>query len=266
MKQWIAFLTSKTFGLNALVALGSGLLLIFLVQVLLGAITRHQDELVVPALEGLSYADASAQLEEMDLELLVIDSSQYNPKWPALSIVDQNPPVGSRVKSGREIKVTLNPARPRKVQLPALQEKTLRRAIFDLESKGLVVGNLSYQPYLAKDVVLQVAVNGKDLQPGTWLEPGTRVDLVLGQGLGGQMTSCPSLWGKTLQQAKAILTAHSLVLGGILFDNPNDSLTAVVYRQSPSPQSHSQVQMGEAIDVWLSTDQTKIPRDSLWVE
>lgn len=266
MKQWISFLTSKTFGLNAAVAIGSGLLLVFVIQFLLGALTRHNSELVVPSLTGLALNEAQTKLEDLDLEILVIDSSQFNPKWPPLSVVDQNPPAASRVKAGREIKVTLNPSRPRKVQLPALHEKTLRRAVFDLESKGLVVGALTYQPYLAKDVVLKVIVAGKEAQPGVWLEPGTPVDLVLGQGLGGQMTSCPNLSGKTLAQAKAILTANSLILGGILFDDPRDSLTAMVYRQSPSPQTHPQVQLGEAVDIWLSTDQTKIIPDSLWSE
>ena len=214
-------------------------------------------------LTGKSLQEGESLLEEADLTLQVLDSAVFNPKLPPLSILDQNPRAGSRVKPGREIKVTINPLKARKVQLPELIDKTLRRAVFDLESKNLKVGKSIYKPYLARDVVLDVLMNGKPISAGTWVEPGTEVQLVLGQGLGGESVPYPNVLGMTLAQARQALASASLTIGGVVYDADEDTLQAKVYRQVPDPRLQSDIQMGETVDLMLSVDGTKIPDSSL---
>ena len=72
-----------------------------------------------------------------------------------------------------------------------LVEKTKRRAIYDLESQGFVVGNLIYVPYIGKDVVIEVKIGDRSVMPGEKLTKGTIIDLVLGQGLSDELILSP---------------------------------------------------------------------------
>ena len=47
---------------------------------------------------------------------------------------------------------------------------------------GLQLGKVTYKPYLGKDMVLEMWVNGKEVKPGTEVMKTTKVDLVLGDG------------------------------------------------------------------------------------
>lgn len=264
MKKLVAFLRSKTFLANLVLATASVALVLFLFDVWLGSYTRHGEAIVVPDLTRMSLDEVEETLGVNDLEFAVLDSAEFNPKWPGGAVVDQYPRPGAKVKIGREIKLTLNPYRPRLVEVPVLLEKTKRRAIYDLESKGFVVGTLKYVPYLGRDVVVGVERNGVALEPGVKLSKGTIIDLVLGQGLSDEQIPMPSLFNKTLAQATAILQSHSLNVGALLYDaGVADSSSAKVYRQSPSPSGAPTVFMGTQVDLWLTEDYTKIPTDTL---
>ena len=63
-----------------------------------------------------------------------------------------------------------------------LIEKTIRQAEPTLKSLGLQLGKITYKPYLGKDMVLEMWVNGKKVKPGTEVMKTTKVDLVLGDG------------------------------------------------------------------------------------
>ena len=63
-----------------------------------------------------------------------------------------------------------------------LIEKTYRQAIPTLEAVGLKEGTISYRPYLGKDMVLEMRMNGKVIKPGTRVYKASKIDLVLGDG------------------------------------------------------------------------------------
>lgn len=260
----IAFLKSRTLWANVVLAVITLGLLVFLFDLWLSSYTRHGESKEVPDLSRMSLAEAAAVLEAEELKYMVLDSSEFNPEWPRGGVVDQYPPAGARVKAGREIKLTLNPLEPRRVPLPNLVEKTRRRAVYDLESNGFRVGSLSYVPYIGKDVVVEVRVGGAPAQAGRPLPKGTVVDLVLGQGLGGEKVVIPYVMGKDLSRAEQVLLGSSLNIGALIYDQEvTDTASARVYRQSPGPSSTPSAFMGTPVDLWLTTDHTKIPADSL---
>lgn len=267
MKQFLAFLKSKTFFTNA--ALG----IIFLVFVFLGLqwwlknYTHHGEKIEVPDLSGLSLRATENLLTEKNLTFLVIDSSAYNPNVPLGVVVDQYPLAGSFVKSEREILLSINPFTVKKIEVPNVIDKTLRRAIYDLESKGFKVGNLIYKPDLAKDVVLGLQKNGQQINPGEKYVLGTALDLLVGTGLGDERTSVPMLLGLNAQQAEDELVAHSLNIGVKLFDDDvTDSLSAKIYKQAPIATHEPKLRLGTTVDVWLTNDSTKIQIDSLFFQ
>lgn len=226
--------------------------------------TRHGDNIVVPSLSRMDYNEAVSTLEEHELFAEVMDTSEFDPDFPRGSIINQYPEDGATVKKGRVIKLTINPMKARKVEIPQLIEKTKRRAIYDLESKGFKVGALTYVPYLGKDVVVDIKVNGKSVKEKDRFEKGTTIELVLGKGLGNDLSPMPYLRYLSLSEAKELLLKASLNLGSVIYDEDIlDSNTAVVYNQRPAPSHAPVVRPGADVDIWLTNDYTKIPNDSL---
>jgi hypothetical protein len=76
----------------------------------------------------------------------------------------------------------------------------------------------------------------------------------------------PYLIGNNLEDARNKILGASLNLGVYIFDNTvinyQDSLKALVYRQTPSYDDRSDLQLGSAIYLWLTTDSTKVPFQS----
>ena len=258
------FLKSKTFLANLILAALLITGLFFGLNHFLASYSRHGENIKVADLNSLALSEVDILLSSKGLSFEVIDSSEYDPKYPRGSVIAQYPEAGSSVKVGRSIRITINPFKPRKIEMPMLIEKTKRRAIYDLESKGFIIGELIYVPYIGKDVVIEVKIGNRSIMPGEKLNKGTTIDLVLGQGLSDELIPSPYLRWKTLEEARENLLARSLNLGSIIYDEGiSDTAAALVYRQSPSPTLIPNIQMGREIDLWLTNDYTKIANDSL---
>lgn len=264
MKKLLAFLTSKTFAANLVLGLVFLVVLFFGLKAWLSATTHHGEKLTVPDLTGLTLEEADESLSETDLRYRVIDSAEYNPDIALGAILEQHPQAGNQVKSNREVLLTINPFVVRKIEVPNIIDKTLRRAVYDLESKGFKVGELIYKPDLAKDVILGFKIGAEEIKPGDKFEKGTTIDLVVGSGLGDERVPVPYLKWLTAEKAELKLLENSLNLGLILYDEEIlDSASALVFRQSPEPSHIPKLRLGTTIDIWLTNDSTKIPNDSL---
>jgi beta-lactam-binding protein with PASTA domain len=259
----IAFLTSKTFFANVILAAISLVALWFITIWGLRHYTRFGEEIVVPDLRTYSLDEVDHALGQRNLTWMVLDSSEYIPALPPGSVVNQYPEAGSTVKRLREIKLTLNPFAPPKIQLPDLVGKTRRRAIYNLESKGFVVGKLIYKPYLARDEVLDADVRGIPILPGEFFEKGTVVNLTLGSGLNDERVGVPFLVGLSLADATSKLSDYGLNIGAVLYDDGVDTAEARVYRQYPKPTMEDVARQGSPVDLWLGIYEGIPENDSL---
>ena len=138
--------------------------------------------------------------------------------------------------------------------MPNLVDLSLRRAIVQLNSLGLIVGELNYVPDMAKNAVLNQKVDGNDIKNGSLLPVGTRVDLVLGNGLSDVQVDLPMLEGLTFEDAQLVLQMSSLNIGIAVFDAAvKDSSTAIVYRQRPVAKEGRMINLGRPVDIFLKT-------------
>jgi len=96
--------------------------------------------------------------------------------------VQQEPTTGSKVKGGRTIYIKLNASTFKMVAVPDLIEKTYRQAVPTLKAVGLQEGTVKYVPYIGKDMVLEMWMNGNKIKPGTKVLKSSKIDLVLGDG------------------------------------------------------------------------------------
>lgn len=178
----VKFLTSKTFFKHLAIALGIIVVLVFILLKFLAIRTNHGEEITVPDMSKMQVKIAQEKLDELGLELILLDTVDFNSDMPPYSIVEQDPKANNTVKSGRKIYVKVNSGEYDDVTLPALKGKTFRQVSANIKSLGLKEGKITYKPHLAKDEVLAVTQKGKTLRAGDKVKKNSTLDFVLGDG------------------------------------------------------------------------------------
>jgi len=133
-------------------------------------------------LSKMNVEQAEETLDELGLDYVLLDTLDYNKDFPQFSVVEQEPKKGAKVKANRKIYIKVNTSGYTFVVLPDLIEKTFRQAEPTLKSIGLQVGEVTYKPYLGKDMVLEMRYKGAPVKPGTKIMKTSKIDLVLGDG------------------------------------------------------------------------------------
>ncbi len=176
------YLTSRVFFIQILIAIAIIAVLGYLFIHWLTFTTDHGQEITVPNLSKLSEEQVEDKLDDLNLEYVLLDSVDYNKDYPKHTVVEQDPNAGEKVKEGRKIYIKINSSGFTTVRIPDLIEKTYRQAVPTLKSLGLEEGKITYKPYLGKDMVLEMWLNGKKLNPGDKVFKSSKIDLVLGDG------------------------------------------------------------------------------------
>lgn len=144
--------------------------------------TKHGYEIDVPDLRKLDTQQALQVLERAQLRMVVLDTLEYSTQIPPLTILEQDPAAGKKVKEDRKIYVKINASGYGKVIMPPLEQLTFRQALATIKALGMKEGTISYKTFIGKDVVLGVSVNGKSIKAGDRITKDSRIDFVLGDG------------------------------------------------------------------------------------
>jgi eukaryotic-like serine/threonine-protein kinase len=212
--------------------------------------TNHGETIEVPALVGMQVNAMESQLNERGLQYLVSDST-FDPSKPPLTVVLQSPDPGSMVKEGRKIYVTVTTGTPPNVKMPRLLGRSFLNAQTELENHGLALGEVQRIPDLQVNTVLKQIYRGSEIKEGSDIPKGTRIDLVVGDGLGVQEFDVPSLVGLPLDEAEFALTGQGLQVGSIVYENRTDKELGTVFKQVPAPGPGRTIRVGEVIDLWI---------------
>lgn len=249
------FLLSKTFRKHFLLAILLTIVLLWISMKFLSLYTHRGEKITVPDLAGLTFNQARQVSKKMNLRIQIEDSV-YRAGKPAGTILMQNPGTGHKVKSGRMIYLTLVSSVPGKEVVPKLTDISLRQAKVLLESKGFVVGKVEFRPSEFNDLVLEQKSNGTPVSPGSQLDSGSFIDLVVGLNIGINETFIPDFSGMTFAEAQIIIELHQLQAGTITFDETvvshEDSVAALVFSQEPAADSTLIVPSGSLINLVLS--------------
>lgn len=239
---------------NVLIAIGIIVVLLIIVQSGLKNYTRHGESITVNDLRGMTFDQVKSVLSDNNLEWEIMDSV-FDMNKPPLSIVDQNPKPGSKVKQGRTIYLTINATSAPSTEIPDLiGRSSYKYAKMQLESYGLKVGEPVYRPDPHLNAVIGMEANGKPVTRKTKLTKGTVVTLILGDGLGNSRIPVPYLIGLRYDEAEFKLKGYSLNVGAaVVDDGVTDTSGAVVYKQVPA-YGEGSIRIGEPIDLFLSRE------------
>ncbi len=185
-------------------------------------------------------------------------------------IIEQYPDSGIMVKENRTLYFTINAFEAEKVPMPSLIELTFRKAMSVLDNSGLRIGEISYEPDLAKNRVLKQLIEDAEIESGELVEKGSFVNLVLGAGLSTQKTLIPSLINLTVDSARQIAASAYLNIGAVVQDETileeGDLELARIFKHSPPADDKTMIFLGSPIDVWVTLDSTKLPMDTINIQ
>ncbi|MEW5844758.1 MAG: PASTA domain-containing protein [Bacteroidota bacterium] len=263
VKQYLLKLYQNPYINTILKGLGLILAIVIVLMIFLRIYTRHNQEQPTPNLAGMSIEEATEIIADNNLRIEIADSVYIFNKKPG-SVIAQNPEPGTMVKKNRRVFVTINAKNPIKIEIPNIVGYTLRQAKAILEQEGFEVGTLYFRPDLGLNNVLEQRYNGQIAIPGVRIPKGSKIDLVLGQGMHGERTGIPLLIGLKLNDAISRIIEASLNIGRIRYDETikthNDSLDARVYSQYPAYMENATLSFGTRVDIWLTLNQARIPK------
>ena len=250
----LGFFKDKRFYIHVFIIVFLGLGIIYGTIYSLNTFTRHGEEIAVPDFSGLLYDELKDDPSYKNFRFSVVDSV-YDLNREKGSIISQNPKPEAKVKSGRHIYITIVAVNPEQVEMPNLEDLSLRSAQSLLQTYGLKITKLSYRPDIAKNAVLEQKYQGETIEPGQLIEKGSGIELVLGLGEHKELIAVPLLIGKTHSEAVKELHSSSLNIGIEHYEPGDDTTTVRIYRQSPHYNKNRVAKYGTSVELWYKSDE-----------
>lgn len=259
----LQFIFSKLFIRHMALAVLFGIGVLVGLHFWMASATEHDIIIDVPSYLGIPKGKLEQFSDTIPLEYVIIDSI-YSDEFPKGTVADQDPAPGTGAKRGRKVYLTMNASLPQQIKMPDLHNLSFRQARAILETVGLRLGEISYQPDIAKNAVLEQEVKGRTVHPGQLLFKGSKVDLVLGDGLSDLEMPIPYLLYHKLDSARELLRSLSLNLGALVVDTPvTDTALLRVYKQIPTFDADRVIRGGSSVDLFLTQDTSAIIFDRL---
>lgn len=173
---------------NALGAATLFLLLILLTFGMFRWVTRHGEEIVVPKVVGIPMEQAMEMLDDASLEGVFADTLFDVPdslkQVPKGSVLEQIPQAGSLAKGGRKIRLFVRALGEARISVPNYHSMSLRALQADFKERGFVVQQILASDRSAPKLdmnppVLEVLFKGKKLQPGSRIEKGSQLVVIV---------------------------------------------------------------------------------------
>ncbi len=216
--------------------------------------TKHGEEIVVPNITGKDVNVAIAELTKMKFEVDV--DSTYEPDHTPLIVLKQVPDTQSIVKEGRTIFLTVNMVNPPHIQMPNLVNLSYRSAIMLLRNNKLKLGDTAYKPDIAAGAIIEQRYKGSVIRSGEMIPQGSKIDLVIGDGLGNTEFNVPKLTGMTVDEAMTMLNQYNLIpilTPADAMSKITDTATSIVVDQEPRDLNDAgvanRIKAGDIIDL-----------------
>ena len=225
----------------------------------LDRITNHGEEMKIPDVVGMNINDALAEMNKYNFNVEV--DSAYDMKHEPSSILSQMPDTGSMVKKGRTVFVVVNKAEAPLTPMPDLTGLSYRSGLMVIKSNKLRLGDTVHRPDIADGAILEQKYQGGIIEKGEMIPQGSKINLVIGDGLSTIELEVPSVVGKTYIEGIAIINAMGLQFTPMWDHDIVDSEEAVIYYQHPKAFNvmggHNSINEGGIIDIKIGDKSRK---------
>jgi beta-lactam-binding protein with PASTA domain len=254
----------KTFWFNLLVVLSLFVVLYISFFATLSWVTKHGEEVKIPDVRGMDMNNAIAQLKGMHFEIYI--DSTYELTLKPLTVLKQVPDSGSSVKEGRTVFLTVNMLTPPHIPMPNLVNLSFRSAEMLLRNNKLLLGDTTYKPDIAGGAILEQKYKGEVINAGEMIAQGSKISLVIGDGLGNTQFDVPGVTGSSVDEAMTTLNQYSLQIDVQPVNQMaeiTDTSAAMVVCQDPMPVNAAgavnKIKAGDLITIFIA--QNPAPED-----
>jgi beta-lactam-binding protein with PASTA domain len=261
IKKIFAFIKSRQFLINFGIAIVALPLFFWIIFTWLGSFTRHDDFVLVPDFKDLKIKQLETFVDDKKVDYVIIDSL-WDPKLQKGIVIKQDPEPGAKVKEGRKVYLYVTSVQPPMINMPKLEDLSLRQALAVCESYGLIAApKVIDNP--CNGCIVKQEYNGKRIEPGTPIKKGSTVILHYGKGENesAQGFPVPDLVGMTFRQARGKMIDLGLEWLVVADPGVKDTLNAIIYSQEPKPGRDRKLIQGAMIDLRVSADKAKIGTD-----
>jgi eukaryotic-like serine/threonine-protein kinase len=199
----------------------------------------------VPSLLGMRPEQARELLKARDL-LLSFSAERDSAQYPAGTIAEQTPLLGSQLPRGGGVQAILSRGAKR-IEIPKVVGLTAEDAARQLKEAGLLVG---IQKAVVSEVVGAGSIVETDPPVGTQLGAQGTVTLVVSSGAAEK--PIPKLLGLRLRAARELLEQQGFKAGRIRRDSDDSRPGGIVLEQKPTPPATASP--GTPVDLVVNED------------
>lgn len=207
----------------------------------------------VPSLKGMTYDDASDELDSLNLKIEKGDDV-YSAEIEKGKIVSQSPIAKTKVKKGSKIKVNISKGKKAGL-VPDLIGKTYNDADISatLSQYGFVLGNVTYDESEKYD---EGIIINQTPSAGSTSRAGSAINIVVSKGK-KEKSKVPTLTGLTADQAVQALNKEGLQVGDISYEESNVYGKDFVMWQQYS--AGTELKKGTSVSIKISKGIPKVP-------
>jgi serine/threonine-protein kinase len=228
-------------GLGIIIALiGVGIVSAFAVVALL----LRQEEVRTPDLTSQDIVNVIDTVAQQGLQLKV-DRREPHPTLPRDAVISQSPLPGAGIKKGRQVHVVVSQG-PSDSQAPKLVGENFRKADIMVRQAGFSPGTISR---VSSNLVERDIVIAQEPEPGSLLERGGIISMLISTGKKVPQYVMPALTGKKAEEALKIVDRMGLQRR-VITRPPGDRETGtdrIVIHQKPG--AGSPVAMDATVDI-----------------
>lgn len=203
-------------------------------------------EIEVPNVVGRQAAIAQQMLEEKNLRVNIAET--YDVDVPEGQVASQYPEAGSKVKEQREITIYVSKGGEELV-MPDLKGMSKENAQAKLKRMGLTV-----VVYEENDSADEGTVIKQDIPPGTKINKGKTVDIIVSKGEKKKTVTMPDYKGMSIDSARSSVEANGLVVTSVTQQSSSEPAGTVI-DQTPSPGS--KIQEGSSVSLIVSNSASR---------
>lgn len=183
-------------------------------------------DIEVPDLIGKVYEDIIDEYAEHGITVKLI-RTEFNDKYAAGEIIDQNPKSGRMNRVPFDIDVTVSGG-VNEFKLDDYKRKGIIEVKLALESKGLIpVEESEESDSIPEGIIIRTKPSANAL-----VKEGDKITLYVSKGLSEKMVLMPNLLGSSLQQAKITLSQNDLLEGDSITEIFSEKDKGTVIEQS----------------------------------
>ncbi len=201
-------------------------------------------EIEVPSVIDEEFTAGAQKLQDLGF-VVDIEETVYDDEVPKNHIISQSEEVGSLLKEGYAIKLTVSKG-AKMVRIPNVTQKKIAEAQLIIENSGL---ELDFIDYVESDLPSGYVIE-QDPVAGSEIKAKSTVNIVVSKGKKVVTVISPSLLGKTASEAKDILENLKLGLGEISYNFSDEYSKDDIMVQGV--KAGSEVKVGTKVNVVIS--------------